>query len=618
MISAPTSWDEVSRTVFWDRAVALSCWRAQVAAGHPSYLPASVHRMHPRVFARFYGRERFLRDWPALKAALSPEDWRAAGRFDLAWSHAMGGGWLVKPGPAFWSLPPKRRAFLLQVGRTPGISIYAAAQALGIPYRRAHDHAHALMALGFLRGGQQAMRPAMPSPCGGRLDTHRARRRWILWPDDPLQPTGGRMRNEEPIQVFLDIAGTPHPLGRLWLHDRRGQDSVSFQYEGAWLARAPKHAFPLDPALPLLPGVYHAAPIFGVFMDAAPNRWGRLLIQRAETAKRTLSASDYLLRVDDGLRMGALRFRIGNGPFLADGTSARVPPLTELPRLLAAAQRLDAGDDPREFEDIRLLLRPGSSLGGAHPKAVILDQDGSLWIAKFPSLHAEDRYRPHWEYVAIRLARRSGIRVPDCRLLHLTDHATVFLTRRFDRDARGHRIHYASAMTLLGAQDGDLRSYEEIAEALRERAVPAEDVRELWRRLVFSVLISNVDDHLRNHGVLWSPTDGFRLSPAFDINPAPPFHDRTLHGTTLRCGGSARLDFASVWAAAGDFLWAESGARAAIRQMVPVVSAWALEAKKARIPKAEQERWSGAFVHENFAAASDVARMSIMSRPKLD
>lgn len=169
------SWEEVSRTVFWDRAVTLSRWRAQVAAGHPSYLPASIHRLSPRVFARFYGRARFVRDWPTLKAALPPEDWRAAGRFDLAWSDAIDGGWLVKPGPAFWALPARRRAFLLQIGHTPGISIAAAARALAMPYRRAHDHARALMAAGFLRG---------------RLDPRSTRRRWFLWPDDPLRPAG--------------------------------------------------------------------------------------------------------------------------------------------------------------------------------------------------------------------------------------------------------------------------------------------------------------------------------------------------------------------------------------------------------------------------------------------
>ena len=166
-------------------------------------------------------------------------------------------------------------------------------------------------------------------------------------------------------------------------------------------------------------------------------------------------------------------------------------------------------------------------------------------------------------------------------------------------------------MTILGAQDGETRSYEEIAESLRELACPVEDVQELWRRVAFSVLVSNGDDHLRNHGVVWSPTGGFRLSPAFDINPSPPSRDRTAHGTTLRAGGTSTMDFASVWAAAGDFLWKESDARAAVRQMVQAVSVWTEEAKKARIPKAEGERWSGAFRHEDFDVAKDIGQKRI-------
>lgn len=420
----------------------------------------------------------------------------------------------------------------------------------------------------------------------------------------------GGVKNDDAVHVFLDVAGIPRPLGKLWFHYRGGQESTSFQYDNAWLASPA--SFSIDPELPLFPGVYHSTSLFGVFSDAAPDRWGRLLMRKGDTSKRTLFTSDYLLRVDDGLRMGALRFRVGNGPFLADGSRVRVPPLTDLPRLVAAAQRLDAGNDDREIEDIKLLLRPGASLGGAHPKAAVTDKDGSLWIAKFPGVRAEDRYRSHWEYLSVHLARQSGIQVPDYRLLHLVGNTTAFLTRRFDRDAIGHRIHYASAMTILGARDGDNRSYEEIAESLRELASPAEDVRELWRRMAFSVLVSNVDDHLRNHGVVWSTAEGFRLSPAFDINPSPPSHDRTTHGTTLYANGTSTMDFASVWAAAGDFLWKESNARAAVRQMVQAVANWAKEAKKACIPKAEVDRWSGAFVHDDFDAAMDIAQKKLV------
>ena len=423
------------------------------------------------------------------------------------------------------------------------------------------------------------------------------------------------MKNEDVVRVFLDVAGTPRSLGTLWFHHRGDQESTSFQYDDAYLTSP--IGFSIDPALPLSPGVHHAPSLFGVFSDAAPDRWGRLLMRRGDTSSRALFPSDYLLRVDDGLRIGALRFRVGDGPFLADGSRVRVPPLTDLPRLVAAAQRLDADHDDQKMEDIQLLLRPGASLGGAHPKAAVRDTDSSLWIAKFPGIHAEDRYRSHWEYLAIHLARKSGVQVPDHQLLHLAGNTTAFLTRRFDRDSAGHRIHYASAMTILGACDGETRSYEEIAESLRELACPVEDVQELWRRMAFSVLVSNGDDHLRNHGVVWSPAGRFRLSPAFDINPSPPSRDRTAHDTTLRAGGTSTMDFASVWAAAGDFLWKESDVRAAVRQMVQAVSTWTEEAQKARIPKAEVERWSRAFRHEDFEAAKDIGqkRICVLASP---
>lgn len=419
------------------------------------------------------------------------------------------------------------------------------------------------------------------------------------------------MKNEEVVQVFLDIAGTPYPIGKLWFHYHGGRESTSFQYDEMWLSGPFK--FSIDPELPAYPGLFHSDALFGVFSDAAPDRWGRLLMRKGDMSGRTLSTYDYLLRVDDDLRMGALRFRIGNGPFLAEKSRVRVPPLTDLPRLVVAAQRLDAGNDDQELEDIQLLLRPGASLGGAHPKAVVTDSDGSWWIAKFPGVHAEDRYRSHWEYLSAHLARRSGIHVPDHRLIHLPGNVAAFLTKRFDRDDNEYRIQYASAMTILGARDGDTRSYEEIAETLRELKVPIQDIQELWRRLVFFVLVSNVDDHLRNHGVIWSPATGLRLSPAFDINPASPSQDRTVHGTTLRFGGSAKIDFAMVWAAAKDFLLQEPDARAMIQKMIQVISTWIEEAKRERIPKSEIDRWSGAFIHEDFHAAMAVAQGKLVN-----
>lgn len=413
------------------------------------------------------------------------------------------------------------------------------------------------------------------------------------------------MKHEESVQVFLDIDGNPYPVGNLWFHN--GRESTSFQYDAAWLSGA--FGFSIDPQLPAYHGMFHADRLFGVFSDAAPDRWGRLLMRKGNATGRTLSTMDYLLQVDDALRMGALRFRRGEGPFLAEKSPIRIPPLTELPQLVAAAQRLDAGNDAQELKDIQMLLRPGSSLGGAHPKSVVIDRDGSWWMAKFPGIHAEDKYRAHWEYLAVCLAQRCGISVPEHRLMPLAGNVSVFLTKRFDRDYQGNRLHYASAMTLLNAQDGDMRSYEEMAESLRELNVPTHDIQALWHRIAFFVLISNVDDHLRNHGVIWSSSTKFRLSPAFDMNPASPSQDRSIHGTTLQASGPAKLNFAMVWAVAKDFMVQESKAREMIRKTIETVYTWAEEAKRIHIPKMEVDRYRSAFIHEDLRSAQEVIRI---------
>ncbi|MDD3759745.1 MAG: type II toxin-antitoxin system HipA family toxin [Acidithiobacillus sp.] len=425
------------------------------------------------------------------------------------------------------------------------------------------------------------------------------------------------------IDVFLDVTGQPEQVGRLWFHDRG--ESTSFQYAPSWL-QAP-YRFAIDPDLPLpgatlpgaaLPGaalsdhplsqtVFHSPRLFGCFSDAAPDRWGQMLMRRANA--HTLSTADYLLGVDDGLRMGAFRFREPGGGFLAPPSTVRIPPLTELPRLVAAAQRLEQGND--SLDDIRLLLRPGASMGGAHPKAVVSDTDDSLWLAKFPGVLPEDRYRPHWEALAVTLAQQSGIQVPEHRLLNLSPQVSVFLTRRFDRTESGHRVHYASAMTLLGATDGETRSYEEMAEALREKEAPPTDVQELWRRIAFSVLISNVDDHLRNHGVLWSRESGFRLTPAFDLNPADDRTPRNVFGTALRENGPTQRSFSEVWDAARDFFVPETQARAMVRTMAEVIHSWSAVAKTLKIPSQEATRRIASFQHTDLRDALYIGSVQV-------
>ena len=271
--------------------------------------------------------------------------------------------------------------------------------------------------------------------------------------------------------------------------------------------------------------------LFGAFGDSAPDRWGRNLIKREDrrraqaegVAARTLGEADFLLGVSDIARQGALRFKeVEDGPFLADGDHRTVPPLIRLGELLHAAMRIAADDDDRDDgdDDLRLLLAPGSSLGGARAKASVLDNDGQLSIAKFPQI--DDPYPVmQWEAVALDLADRAGIHVPTWRLENVADR-TALLLHRFDREG-DVRIPYLSAMSMLGAADNEEHSYLEIIDAIRQYgAAPQEDCAQLWRRIVFNILIANTDDHLRNHGFLYAPGGGgWRLSPAFDLNPTP-------------------------------------------------------------------------------------------------
>ena len=329
------------------------------------------------------------------------------------------------------------------------------------------------------------------------------------------------------VLVYADLEGEPFQVGRLWARSRKGRDSATFEYIEDWLRRHDR--FALEPALQLGPGPYYTSPdkpIFGAIGDSAPDRWGRMLMRRAERRRaeragetpRSLREIDFLLMVNDEARQGALRFALEpDGPFLAADDVAPIPPLVDLPRLLLAAEHV-VGDSDSD-EDLRLLLVPGSSLGGARPKASVRDRDGALAIAKFP--HKGDEIDVvRWEAVALRLADKAGIPVPDWRIEQVGE-KPVILLRRFDR-VNGQRIPFLSAMSMLGANDNETRSYLEFVDALRQHgAAPKEDMHLLWRRMVYNILISNTDDHLRNHGFLYGGPDGWRLAPAYDLNPVP-------------------------------------------------------------------------------------------------
>ena len=411
---------------------------------------------------------------------------------------------------------------------------------------------------------------------------------------------------EREILVHADMERTPVLVGQLWVRVRRGRESASFEYDRAWLRRPDSYS--LEPALSSGPGAFHTRKaLFGAIGDSAPDRWGRVLLRRAEVrrarmegrAPRTLFESDFLLLVDDELRTGALRFRTDpDGPFLAEPRPGRVPPLAGLGRLLDACDRVTRRDELDE--DLRLLIGPGSSLGGARPKAAIRDRDGALAIAKFP--HADDdRDIVLWEAVALELADRAGIAVPDWRIERVAGRR-VLVVRRFDRRG-GSRVPFLSAMSMLGAADNERRSYLEIADAVRSHgAAPRKDLQELWKRVVFSVLVSNTDDHLRNHGFLYERDKGWRLSPAFDLNPTPTDERARVLATNIdEHDGTASLDLALGTAAYYGLDPGDAGRVAG--EVGRVVGGWREVAGEMGATRRESDRMESAFSHEDLEGA---------------
>jgi serine/threonine-protein kinase HipA len=413
---------------------------------------------------------------------------------------------------------------------------------------------------------------------------------------------------EREVLVYVDLHGTPNLTGRLWAHARRGRESATFEYDRAWLSQPER--FALEPGLQLGPGPFHTAadrPLFGALGDSAPDRWGRVLMRRAERRRaardgetpRTLGEIDFLLRVDDEARQGALRFKTDpDGPFLAPPDGARIPPLIELPRLLAATGRVL--EEREDEDDLRLLLAPGSSLGGARPKASLRDKDGSLAVAKFP--HKDDEWNTvAWEAVALSLAAKAGVSVPSTRL-ELIDGKPVLISRRFDRH-EATRVPFLSALSMLGAREHETRSYLEIVDALRQHgARPEDDMRELWRRVVFTVLISNVDDHMRNHGFVYSGTSGWALCPAYDLNPVPvDVKPRVLTSAIDLDDTSASFDLAL--SVTPYFELDEDDARTIANEVATAVSRWRTVATRYGLSKAECDRMASAFEHEDLTAA---------------
>jgi serine/threonine-protein kinase HipA len=404
------------------------------------------------------------------------------------------------------------------------------------------------------------------------------------------------------FEVHLSLEGETRQIGRARSNRVRGKETVVFEYTEEWLKEAAR--FELEPGLPLSRGGF-APPvgqaIHGALGDSAPDTWGRRLMQRAERRKaehegravRTLLESDYLLGVSDESRLGALRFRRADGQAFLAESSRGIPALVELGRLLQCTERILR--DEETDEDLLMIFAPGSSLGGARPKASVLDQHGRLSIAKFPK--ESDEYSIEtWEEIALRLADRAGIPTPHHELLEVAGRS-VLLSRRFDR-AAGRRIPFLSAMALLGAKDGQTGSYPEMVNALARHGSQAKkDAQALYRRVAFNVLISNVDDHLRNHGFLRFDRSGWTLSPAYDLNPVPADLKARMLTTNINLEESTcSVDL--LEASAEYFALSLPEARSILKEVAVATSSWRSVAKEVGTNGKEIHRMASAFEHE--------------------
>ncbi|WP_323028418.1 HipA domain-containing protein [Gelidibacter japonicus] len=336
------------------------------------------------------------------------------------------------------------------------------------------------------------------------------------------------------IYIYAHWKGMQEPqlIGVLSALHAKGKKVFSFEYNKDWLKS--KKQLVLDPDIQFYSGPQYPnnKENFGVFLDSMPDTWGRTLMKRkraqlaSETGERarTLYDIDYLLGVYDESRMGALRFKTDpDGPFLDNNNLTPTPPWSSIRELQDAAQNFENDGNNEEVKKwLAILMAPGSSLGGARPKANILDENGDLWIAKFPSKN-DTTDKAAWEYLAYQLALKAGVHMAPSRIEKISGPFHTFFTKRFDRE-NGERIHFASAMTMTGNNEDTIRdhaaSYLELAEFIQTNgAMVNENLEQLWRRIVFNIAISNTDDHLRNHGFILT-SQGWILSPAYDLNPS--------------------------------------------------------------------------------------------------
>lgn len=415
--------------------------------------------------------------------------------------------------------------------------------------------------------------------------------------------------------VYADWIGLSEPtiIGTLHVIPSRGKEIFSFEYDPLWLKNYAKHT--IDPSLQLFHGAQYPSSDqenFGVFLDSCPDRWGKFLMNRREAQRardekrleKKLLTSDYLLGVYDEYRMGALRFKIEkNGNFLDDDRLITAPPWTELHILESACLSIEKKDSEKKTQYqkwLAILIAPGGSLGGTRPKACVLDQSQHPWIAKFPRQSDENDIGA-WEMLIHRLAHHAKIIVCDAKITKFNSRHHTFLSKRFDRK-KSQRIHFASAMTLLNHNDGDDAStgasYLELAEFILRMGVHVDhDLEQLWRRIVFNICVSNVDDHLRNHGFIFDPAYGWMLSPAFDMNPIPDAEGLKLN--ISENDNSQNLEL--VKSVAGIFRIGLQRADEIIQEVIQAVKPWRKEATRLGLSTTEQEAMKNAFkVIESF------------------
>ena len=407
------------------------------------------------------------------------------------------------------------------------------------------------------------------------------------------------------ILVFAHWKGMQDPqlVGVLSALYAKGKKAFSFEYDKIWIAS--KQYMLLDPDIQFYGGPQYPKnkENFGVFLDSMPDTWGRTLMKRreAQNAKeqgkraKTLYEIDYLLGVYDQSRMGALRFKTDlNGPFLDDNNQMSTPPWSSIRELQEAVKSFESDDNNDDIKKwLAILMAPGSSLGGARPKANILDENKDLWIAKFPSKH-DTIDKAAWEYLAYQLALKVGIHMTPSKIEKVLGRYNTFFTKRFDRE-NGERVHFASAMTMTGYDEDRLRdhtaSYLELAEFIQNHGAMVNDnLEQLWKRIVFNIAISNTDDHLRNHGFILT-TQGWILSPAYDLNPSI---DKSGLALNIDMDSNA-LDYDLAKNVGDYFRLGDGQMNRIINEVQAVVSTWKTEAESIGISKIEQNMMAKAF-----------------------